>query len=276
VARSRTVRIETQRSAKERRPINWLANVDKIACILAPADTWLHPYDYFHLTRYPRLRPKGDPIGERTYQKCLAKQIAEFEEHLEARRVLTKLSAYQRKELAALVFDWTCHFIDQAEWKEKTEISNALVRGSKKIERATKSLLNNIQAAVEKIPEAGFESVVEAIKDSHETISGALMTSPDQYQKVADAMKNFPIYEEDLTTLAMVQLYWLFHRSFRLPVGESEERVALIRNSLWSRYAKPVTLAISYSGEESRGCDAVRRAVQRYQPQKGTSPPKTR
>ena len=90
---------------------NWLARFDKTARKLPPTNSWLQPYDYFVLTRYPRLQPR-DPVlpdlpggyrrgGRQTYEQQLQKQENVISEKVP--RALKGISAKQRREVAALV-----------------------------------------------------------------------------------------------------------------------------------------------------------------------------
>jgi hypothetical protein len=69
-----------------------------------------------------------------------------------------------------------------------------------------------------------------------------------------------------------VQLYWLFRHGFDFDAGEAELRAALIRNCLWKDFAKPVRCSSRNLRDQSIGCDAVRKAVQRFRLPQGTTP----
>ena len=70
----------------------------------------------------------------------------------------------------------------------------------------------------------------------------------------------------------MVKLYWFFRHECGLQTGECEVRAALIRNCFWTKHGvRAVKIRQRYQDGETRGCDAVRRAVERFRPEKGTS-----
>jgi hypothetical protein len=74
------------------------------------------------------------------------------------------------------------------------------------------------------------------------------------------------------TTFAMVQIYWFFCSGCNLTGHDSEVRVALIRNAFWAQVGIPaVTYRESYTGDQSRGCDAVKQAVHRFRWPQGTA-----
>ena len=78
------------------------------------------------------------------------------------------------------------------------------------------------------------------------------------------------MFVRDPSTLSMVQLYWLL-RGFGLSAGESELRVGLIRNGLWKSSMGRVRCVTRRLGDQIIGCDAVRKAVQRFHLAKGTA-----
>lgn len=71
----------------------------------------------------------------------------------------------------------------------------------------------------------------------------------------------------DPVASCMVQLYWFFRRGCRVSGNDSEVRVALIRNSFWTKLGEsPVSFRPTYKSAESAGCPAVDAAVRRFHP----------
>jgi hypothetical protein len=71
----------------------------------------------------------------------------------------------------------------------------------------------------------------------------------------------------------MVMLYWFFRHECKLPAGESEVRTAMIRKSFWAKFGiEKVVFRPKYSADESLGCEAVRKAVERFRLDRGTTP----
>ena len=68
------------------------------------------------------------------------------------------------------------------------------------------------------------------------------------------------------------ELQWQVHAAHQvLETGESKVRVALIRNAFWTQRTNAVAYLPDYDGAESKGCTAVRQAVNRFRPNQGTS-----
>jgi len=276
-----------QKARKKTGLVNWLKHLDEEAPCFSPALTWLQPYDYFLLTRYPRLQPRDDKIGERTYAKLVNRQEQQILAHPQAQQALVELSPERHKEVAALVFDWTVHFQEHAKWSKYPEQFRTRARQSARLARLLQSHRKKVQKSIVKIasavsgfdPELGGKGIVEALQRNFEQIASAgLNTSPWDDGKLSSRVKESSynqLFADDLVTLAMVQLFWFFRHGCELSVGESEVRAALIRNELWSDYADPVKRSIQKSesnqkNEESEGCDAVRQAVKRFRLPKGT------
>jgi hypothetical protein len=282
-----------EKPAGERRKAdNWLKWLDKIALTLPRAFSWLQPYDYFLLPRCPHLQPL-DPgsrdykntfhDGKRTYEQQLREEQGRISDNLDARRVLEGLSEDLSRQLAALVFDLTVELEEQVSWTTQPKQFEKCAREVARLERKLESFTRRAQADVRTMLDAvaALERLGAGrrIHDSLERVSreiAALQPAlPASYfRELREAVKEsdyFQLVANDPATLAMVQLYWFFHHGCGLPVGESEVRVALIRNNLWSKKAGTVNYAVG-STEESRGCDAVRQAVNRYRLPEGTKP----
>jgi hypothetical protein len=96
-------------------PCNWLKALDEAAKTLPRATDWIEPYSPFMLARYPNLQPQavlGDAhsrimceSGERTAAQLFAEWEARIVQNAAAAPCLEKLSAEQRRQLAALVLE---------------------------------------------------------------------------------------------------------------------------------------------------------------------------
>jgi hypothetical protein len=278
-----------QEAERNSGPVNWLQWLDKIALTLPPAESWLQPYDYFLLTRHPHLQPP-DPIGrdykktyqvgKQTYERQLREQQERISADLEARQVLEGLSEVQCRQLAALVFELTVELQEHVKWKA---LPNELQKRTRPFARLVRGLETDARQ-MEKIIERTLAKMPEVDRLIGRDIHYSLVLISLQVAKFKAALqasfpgdvnaeaKNSDYYRkavQDTPDRAMVELYWLLHYGCWLAVGESEFRVALIRNNLWLEYAGAVSCTIG-SGEESRGCDAVRLAVRRFRLPEGT------
>jgi len=257
-------------------PVNWLAHLDEWAKTASPATIWRNPYGYFPLTRYPRLRPHDDPAGRRTYLQHLGKQVSDIDANPEAAQAIEGLSLRQRSEVAALVFDCTLDLQEHTRWRGEDENYESLTRQAERLARNLESCKRSMRKAFDHFASAtsGLTPMLDAEKIRWElenhiaAVEATILTS-----KLKGAVKRSSYYQafaDDPTALAMVKLFWLFHYGCRLSVGKSEVRVALIRNGLWSEYTKSTRYAVG-GPEEARGCDAVRKAVERFRLPQRTS-----
>jgi hypothetical protein len=269
------------------KPINWLTSVDERAAILPRAAHWLE-YPYFLFARYPDLQPA--PVsqpkyrkidfqsGRRVFEQALIKWEERLATHDKASRCLDKLSAEQRRQLAALISDCIANF----EWyelyvKHRDELS-AITREAdrrirqvrKKIKKAGDALEEAIKYGSELDPLLSSEFTLAAKKRLKELLAedeDSLIRSlpPSTFWKGAlDHLPQFHPVRENPTTTAMVQVFWFFKHDCKLSGHESEVRVALIRNSFWTAWTKPVKYLPFYDGADSQGCTAVRKAVSRF------------
>ena len=120
-----TARKSSRQRGGKPRATNWLARLDKTARNLRPTGSWLQPYDYFVLTRYPHLQPQDPDLrdlrdgyvrgGTETYLQQLDRQEALLSE--EVPRALEGFEARQRREVAALVFTLTVELEEHSNWK---------------------------------------------------------------------------------------------------------------------------------------------------------------
>jgi hypothetical protein len=245
------------------------------------ATSWLQPYDYFVLVRYPHLQPKKriprNSAGRKSFNRQLTKQQKRLAEC--NKRILRKLDPEQRKQLSALVYELTIHFEEQINYAGRLREFEKQSPQMKRAERVTARAKAKINTALNQLSKIG-ESIGDAVdvrtlaetqKQISQTIDD-LGWSPERLDDRLQALNSsyLAMFAQDPSTLSMVQLYSLL-LSFDLSVGESELRVGLIRNGLWKRWVGPVRCVTRRLDDQMIGCDAVRKAVRRFQFPKGTT-----
>jgi hypothetical protein len=264
---------------KHAAPENWLEWLDALAQTFPGAETWSQPYSYFFLTRYPHLQPhdQNDDVGKRTYEERLRKQEELLSSNSKSRQALRKLSPGLRREVSALVSDLTMELEQHVKWKQMpmqmvkgTASQGRILRSLESKIRKLETTLGQMVNLTSKLPWPEIDGDVRKISKQVALFRAAMR--PLAPRRQANAVRNsdyFQMAAKDTPIFAMVRLFWLFHYGCKLTVGDAEVRVAAIRNALWSEYAEPVECAIRKS-DESKGCDAVRKAVERFRLPKGT------
>jgi hypothetical protein len=209
-----------------------------------------------------------------------------------ARRVLEGLTSAERQQLAALLSDSELSFHEYPRLKQLKRELQSLVKTAPAQARKLKRKLHKFTRAAEdyrnystqihpwlrpgSAQQAGriLAAARGALKNT--APEAARNNSLDGLNKLAKA----PSFRKEVDLLAgnplepeMVMLYWFFRHECKLPVGESEVRTAMIRNSFWAKFGiKKVVFRSKYSGDESIGCEAVRKAVERFRLDQGTTP----
>lgn len=291
------------------KPFNWLKRLDKEAPKCPRARSWGN-YDYFVFARYPHLQPKADP-GDSTrkalgggpggFCDTLVKWGAKIFQIRGGRLTLKGLNPDSRRQLAALVVDIVADFEDCLEiapWRAVLKMVNLrghrwelqLKRKVAKIKAALEDLRNRADRVDDRLTEEYLRFGEERPRARNSTPVKGLLASAFSHAAEdclnilaqvgrtsrASALTSGRIFHpalENLATLGMVKLYWFFHYGCGLSAGESEVRVARIRNALWGKFGVPkVSYRAAYGTVESKGCDAVRIAISRFLPPQGTSP----
>lgn len=269
-------RIKQQRQRSESRHgnlVDWLASLDGWAQEWTPAKSWLHPYDYFVLTRYPRLQPVEDAVGKEVYERQLARQLIQLASC--SLRILKRLTPEQQKQVAALVYELSLHFEEHRRYAEELARLRELIKSWKRLEREVGQAKRKIDSAIERVLK--FASALKDPVGSNILAASCKMKqrlSPQDLESWMNALVRndyFRLFASDPSILAMVQLYWLFRHGFGFDAGESELRTALIRNCLWTNFVKPVRCISRKMTDQPIGCDAVRKAVRRFRLPKGTT-----
>jgi hypothetical protein len=257
---------------------NWLKELDAAIRKFPRAAHWLH-YPNFWFARYPRLRPK--PVAGISYSKPICEAAAKvfsagvsewtrrISQHEEAKRALEGLNPKQRHQLAALALD--C--VDNLEgWKKCRPIARRVRQISSEAPRRNRMLLRRVAKARRSLEElADYAKCLHPLLGKeYERIAEICLTTlavlpQDESTDFYRSLPSFYPTPEDPTTLCMVQLYWLFRHGGGLTGDESEVRVALIRNAFWTKYGvEKVPYREAYDGAQSKGCEAVHRAVYRF------------
>jgi hypothetical protein len=235
------------------------------------------------LARYPHLRPKEHIPPNRNVsagQESFDRQLTKQQDGLAGcnKRILRKLDPEQRNQLSALAFELSLHVEEHVNYARRLEELKRQIAKVKQSEKAAAREIAKIDSGLKqlsKISESisdpvGSRILAEAQERMPQSVDhlgwskrleGVLQTLNVSY---------LAMFAEDPGTLSMVQLYWLF-RSFGLGAGESELRVGLIRNGLWKSSMGRVRCVTRRLGDQIIGCDAVRKAVQRFHLAKGTA-----
>lgn len=209
-----------------------------------------------------------------------------------SRRVLTKLNSGQRQQLAALVSDSILSIIEYPKkMRLKRELQSLVKTAPAQVRKSKRKLHKIIQDAEDNRNYTRHihpwlrpgrtqraERILAAARGTLENSrpEAARNDSHDALNKLAEG----PSFRKEIDRLAqnplefeMVKLYWFFRHECKLPIGESEVRVAMIRNSFWTELGiEQVHFCDEYRGDEPIGCDAVRKAVERFRLEWGTTP----
>lgn len=279
VRRQRDRNVAAHHQAKQK-PFNWLATLDGWVREWPRAECWTQPYDCFCLTRYPALRPLNDAAGKRAYDRSLDRQESKIAAIPKAKRALNKLSPEQRRQLVSLICDLEAEVdvhtksrIFRKDFREllpphAIRLQRSLDTFKKRIRKALDTF-SNITSGIP-TPLGRDEILLELLTRVKQLEAVELPITAKKLRSALEHDTYYRLFEKDPVTAAMVQLFWFFRHGCGLPVGESEVRVALIRNGLW-----PVDAVRFDSGrtEAARGCDAVRNAVKLFRPTKRTTAP---
>jgi len=282
------------------RPFNWLKDGDEKAKSLPRATDWLGKYSPFMFARYPNLRPKPTPgdahsrimceFGERT----AAQQFAEWERRIaqntEAAPCLERLSAEQRRQLAALLLDTTVALEMRPAVARSSQFKRQLRREATARLRVLSRKLQTARQSIEELmayaQDSGKGNTVDASCHSARLVLGQpyrfaaskalraldIKSLPDAREHVELASESLAPEDEDPEVFGMVQLYWFFRHECSLSGNESEVRVARLRNAFWTQHgARKVRYRSEYDKVQSQGCEAVHVAVSRFKP-KGYKP----
>lgn len=209
-----------------------------------------------------------------------------------ARRVLKGLTSEQRQQLAALLSDSILSFTEYRKEKRLKRMFQALIKtGPGQIRKSDRKVRKTIQAARESREYAMHlhpwlklgrldkaERILTVVSKTlnrdfreatHNSSQAALirLAKDSSFREKIDRLAVNPLKFD------MVMLYWFFTYECKLPAGESEVRVAMVRNSFWKEFGiNGVPYHPKNIGDEPVGCDAVRKAVERFRLDLGTTP----
>lgn len=278
---NRSVRQKTKRLAESdppdqvSGPINWLAHLDRKAARLRRRANWsdLAPYCFWFI-RYSHLRLDAPPDA---LQQELKKREAEIRGA--DLRILGTLSPDLRQQLAALVCD-TINDFERFRDRQRTltRLRNLRNDQGRKLAAKVKGAITAVSDLHSyawnldpwlREPTAGiakkFLVEINVIQTERRMNPRRIADWADLHIRMVTEDDNHPV-PDDPTSSGMVKLYWFFHHGCELNTDEAEVRTALVRNALWTEYADAVRFVPTYTGSESAGCDAVRKAVTRFRP----------
>jgi hypothetical protein len=277
---------------------NWLRALDEAAKTLPRATDWLGQYGPFMLARYPNLRPQPVPgdahsrimceSGERTAAQLFAEWETRIAQDTVAAPCLERLSAEQRRQLAALLLDTMVALemrpalagSSQFKRQIRREATTRLRVLSRKLQKARQS----IEELMAYAQDSGKGNTPETSRHSARLVLGQpyrfaaskalraldIKNLPDAREHVELASEPLAPEDEDPEVFGMVQLYWFFRHECSLSGNESEVRVARLRNAFWTEHGiRTVKYRAGYEEVESKGCEAVHVAVNRFKPLKG-------
>ena len=233
------------------------------------------------LTRYPHLQPVEDArlksnyaMGKEVYEQQLDNQL----DHLAncKHRMLHRLTPEQQKQLAALVFELSIHFEEHRRYAAELARLQKWIKSSRRLEHEVVQARRIISASIQRVRKLASDLNDPVGSDILAAAGGMRARVPlQELESWVNALVGndyFRLFARDAATLAMVQLYWLFRHGFGFDAGRSELQVALMRNCLWTDFVKPVLYVFRNLGDQSTGCDAVRKAVQRFCVSQRTTP----
>jgi hypothetical protein len=279
-------------------PCNWLKALDEAARTLPSATDWLGQYGPFMLARYPSLHPQPVPgdahsqimceSGERTAARLFAEWETRIVKSVVAAPCLERLSAEQRRQLAALLLETMVALEMRPVLARRSQFKKQLSREatvrltalSRKLQKARQS----IEELMAYAQDSGKGNTLDASRHSARLLLGQpygfaagkalraldIKGLPDAREHVELASESFPPEDKDPEAFGMVQLYWFFRHGCSLSGNESEVRVARLRNAFWTEHGvRTVIYRARYDKVESKGCEAVHVAVNRFKPLKG-------
>ena len=273
-----------QHGSKEPKWFNWLAHLDaEVSKLPVTATSW--EYSAFTLARFPRLQPTSDEdeldeLNRRSVRGWLANYEARISSDQDAKRTVEGLNDKQKMQLAALVAE-TTHDVEISSMNPVSTDQKHLKKApaerriiARKVASTRKALLALRDCAAEKglhglMFDGSFEDCL-ANFDGFAREMGRKLKSHHSFTSFCISSSRLmpnPI------SYGMVKLYWFFRHGCNRTGKESEVRTALIRNAFWTQHGVPsVDLLLKYRGAgESKGCTAVRLAVSRFRPDRGTS-----
>lgn len=265
---------------------DWLANLDNRARRLPKAEAWW-AYDLFLFARYPRLQP-GPDQGKRL---DIALRAAGYKAQLQllmhwkgkiaslpaSERILRSLGSAKQIQLFALMADIASDFETFERRRNARDWSRSLGREGprrqivllRKLDFARQSLKVLQQYASALDPSLAIEYVEAA------TEALGRLTELGPIRRLEDLLplsRELSEIAESPATFAMVQMYWFFRSGCRCTGDESEVRVGLIRNDLWTSFGvSTVDILSEAQTGQSQGCQAVHEAVRRFHALQGTS-----
>lgn len=268
---------------------NWLKKLDEEASTLPRATSW-ERYGPFMLARYPQLWPQPIPGN---WGEAAAQVFADWESRIVGSEVATVcldgLDAEQRKQLAALLLQTVVNLqmreADSPSAKRASYLRKEAPARLRKLDRRLQKAWRLVKELDAYARDTGAENIRNRDRHTARQLIGneyklaadkALKAlnakNPTDAQEFAEIADEHPTPER-VEAFGMVQLYWFFRYGCRLSGHESEVRTARLRNVFWTEHGiSPVPYRAEYISGQSKGCEAVHRAVWGFKLDKGYKP----
>jgi hypothetical protein len=288
-------RSRVARPKRSRSKINWLKRLDQRIEGSDLRESWSvalaeEGCPTFIIVRYPLLKRRHTDQGLAYYVRTGEKMLRTSKNR---DRILGELNWEQTQQLAALVLDikesMRTYGSYRVSVRRNQELSKVGPRRLKKLEskrRDAQDALESLRKYAHKVGAIlGFEyerlavncleiltMCIDELPEKKVSAYGYPRRTVSRMRRVIFAASAYKYLRglkgpsqqfEEPSTRGLVQLFWFFHHEAAIPVGEAEVKVAMIANDFLDMTLKYV----SQDGDaESRGCDAVRKAVERYSP----------
>jgi hypothetical protein len=260
---------------RRRRPgklFNWLRALDRRVKSLVEAGKigdWRTAFAQescrlFLMTRYSF---RSGPMPSKVVEDTILTELLRLQGSKNGPSILKDLSYKQQQQLGALLWDiqeaLTSYESHQQSAREIRKLAREVPGREEKLrtklDKIRSALYDLLALAYESNPTVGHEYVLKARKClgvlSVLNIGGM---AGKYFQGLRDELQEF----HEPKSRGLVQLYWFFRYEARFSGVESEIRAAMIANDILHLNLQ---YRIKYRAE-ARGCQGVRRAVERYRP----------
>jgi hypothetical protein len=260
---------------------NWLNWLDEEVQRFPREANWLQhpPFQFarcrlFMTVRYLELQR---PLVDELLCRELSRGEQRILEHQDGGNIVKGLKDQQRKQLAALFLDIVNSLENYSAHRRRASRVHKLADETPRRKRMLASKLAKASRALEDLHKyaASLDEVLgwQHVRATKICLKRLRRLKEEAYPEFHQSIKaEYPSLENPVT-LGMVQLYWFLRHGCGLSGDQAEIQVARIRNAFWTDYGVPkVNYRPEYQTGESKGCDCVHLAVQRF---KGTSCRKT-
>lgn len=251
---------------------NWLEELDRSVEELPAGSDWrddpqLAPQRCrrFLMTRFPDLRR---PFLDQVLRNELSRGEKLIHRSNRAKWILRDLKPEQRRQLAGLLLDVIEALEFYVRHRQSSKAVSELDAERSRRKRMLLRRVSNIRRELERLlkyakdlnPLLGLE-YVHATNRCLRSLA-TLEEKPSEDELYRSLKSEYPSLE-DPRQLGMVELYCFFRYECRCSGSDSEVRVAILANDF---LASPLKYTARYTGDETKGCPAVRIAVSRFRP----------